>query len=181
MSSAEALRRRRGRCLVVGYDGSAAARAAAGWAARELGRSGRLVLVHTERPLRAPARPDPSVRAQLGRAILDELMLDGEKDLLDPKLETELSDDDPVTALLDAAERHGAGAIVLGSSRHSRVRRAFGLVSDELLGRSPVPVVFVPANAGVSADGPARQASARSPRARNVSPAARGSRRARQG
>jgi nucleotide-binding universal stress UspA family protein len=180
VSTASALRRGRGRCLVVGYDGTAGSRAAAAWAARELGTTGRLVLVHGERPLHAPARADAALRDELGQAILDELMLDGAKELLDPRLTTELADEDPVTALLDAVERHRAGAIVLGAARHSRVRRALGLVSDEVVAHSPVPVVFVPAAVSARPDAPARPRRAQSPRGRNGSPKGQGSRSARR-
>jgi nucleotide-binding universal stress UspA family protein len=179
VSGASAIRRGRGRCLVVGYDGSPSGRKAASWAARELGTTGRLVLVHTEHPLKAPALRDPAAREQFGRAVLDELMLDGDKALLDPKLTTELSEDDPVTALIDAAERHRAGAIVVGSKHHSRLRRALGVVTDELLARAPVPVIVVPAAFSAPRAAPARQRKAQSPRGRSGSTAARGSRRAR--
>jgi nucleotide-binding universal stress UspA family protein len=178
--SPTAPRRSRRRCLVVGYDGSPSARAAASWAAAEVGARGRLVLVLAERPLHAPALRDAAAREQLGRAVLDELLLDGDAKLLDAQLETELSEHDPVTALVGAVERHRADAIVVGSKRHSRVRRALGVVTGELLERSPVPVIVVPPSVSPKPDAAARPRRARSPAARSGSRAAPGSRGARR-
>src|ERR1019366_6927197 len=120
------------------------------WAVSDLPPDGRLVLVRAGRPLHLPPSPLTSAeeRAEVGHAIFDELMLDGEESLLDVQLSTEVSDEDPVTALLEAAERHHAHAIVLGCEQHSRLRRALGVVTTELLARSPVPVISVPAGAG---------------------------------
>jgi nucleotide-binding universal stress UspA family protein len=139
-----------GRCLVLGYDGSEGARRAAAWAVSDLPPDGHLVLVRAGRPLHMPPSPLSTAeeRAEVGRAIFDELMLDGEESLLEVQLSTEVSDEDPVTALLAAAERHHAHAIVLGCEQHSRLRRALGVVTTELLARSPVPVISVPAGAG---------------------------------
>jgi nucleotide-binding universal stress UspA family protein len=141
-----------GRCLVVGYDRTDAGRRAASWAARDLGGEGRLVLVHADRPQHAPPSPLASrqERRELGRAIVDELLLEGDDALHEVELEVEISDRDPASALSEAAVRHGASAIVVGSGRHSRLRRALGTVTSELLASSPVPVTAVPQDAGPS-------------------------------
>lgn len=138
------------RCLVLGYDRTDSARRAASWAMNELLPDGKLVIVHAGRPLHAPPDPlsTPGERAELGRAMIDELLLEGEDSLRDLDLATEILNADPVTALIDAARRHGASAIVVGSERHSRLHRALGVVTSELLTSSPVPVIVVPA--GVS-------------------------------
>lgn len=103
------------------------------------------------RPLHAPAPPAPlstaSERHELGRALLDELMLDGNEELLDIHLATEVADQDPVTALIDAARRHEARAIVIGAKHHSRLHEALGTVTTELLKTSPVPIITVPLSA----------------------------------
>jgi nucleotide-binding universal stress UspA family protein len=134
------------RCLVLGYDRSDASRAAASWAASQLQPDGRLVIVHALRPLHAP--PSPLVtheqRVELGRAVVDELLLEGEDSMRDLELAAEVLDEDPVSALIDAASRYGADAIVVGSGRHSRLHKALGVVTDGLLSRSPVPVIAVP-------------------------------------
>ena len=138
--------------MVLGYDRSESSRHAASWAARELLAGGKLVIVHACRPQHLPPAPfsTQGERHDLGRAILDELMLDGEDALFDIDLETEVSDDDPVSALIDAAQRHDARAIVLGAKHHSRLHEALGTVTTELLKTSPVPVITVPRAAELS-------------------------------
>ena len=49
-----------------------------------------------------------------------------------------------MTALIDAARRHKARAIVIGAKHHSRLHKALGTVTTELLKTSPVPVFTVP-------------------------------------
>jgi nucleotide-binding universal stress UspA family protein len=134
------------RCLVVGYDDTDSSRAAVSWAAAQLPEDGRLVIVYACRPLHAP--PDPlstaKERRALGRAVIDELMLGGEDALHDVEVQAEISDADPVSALIEAAHTHDASAIVLGNERRSRLHRALGTATTELLLRSPVPVTTVP-------------------------------------
>jgi nucleotide-binding universal stress UspA family protein len=134
------------RCLVLGYDRTESARRAAAWAAGELLPDGKLVIVHAARPLHAPVLPiaTPHERHRLGRALIDELVLEGPDSLFDIDVQAEISDDDPVTALTDAARRHGARAIVIGHEQHSRLHQALGTVTSELLNTSPAPVVVVP-------------------------------------
>jgi len=138
-----------GGCLVLGYDRTDSARRAALWAANELLPNGKLVIVHACRPLHAPPTPLSTAqeRHQLGRAMIDELFLEGEDSLLDVDVHAEISDDDPVTALIDAARRHGARAIIVGCEQHSRLHKALGTVTSELLKSSPVPVTAVPSSA----------------------------------
>jgi nucleotide-binding universal stress UspA family protein len=45
-----------------------------------------------------------------------------------------------VSALIEAAGRHGADAIVLGAQCHSALHEAIGTVTGELLKLSPVAV-----------------------------------------
>lgn len=139
-----------GACLVVGYDGSESARAAARWAAASLPAAGKLVLVYASRPLHAPPSPLSSAqeRDRIGRAFLDELLLDGDDALLDVAAHAEVSGEDPVHALIEAARRHDAGAIVVGFKHHSRLHKAIGTVTSELLMHSPVPITAVPSNTG---------------------------------
>lgn len=148
--------------MVVGYDRSEGSRQAVSWAANQLLAGGKLVIVYAGRPQHLPPAPlsPRGGRHPLGRAILDELMLDGEEVLLDIDLETEVSDDDPVSALIDAARRHDAHAIVLGAKPHSRLHAALGTVTTGLLKSSPVPVVTVP----LSASRTSRQALAQTAR-----------------
>jgi len=140
---------RRARCFAVGYDRSEGARRAASWAAAQLQPDGKLVIVHAGRGLHAPPSPlsTQSERAAVGRAVVDELLLGGEDTMRDLELAAEILDEDPVSALIDAAKRHGVDAIVLGSGPHRRLEKALGVVTSELLTRSPVPVIVVPPQA----------------------------------
>lgn len=139
-------------CMVLGYDRSEGSRHAARWAARELAAGGKLVIVYACRGQHMPPSPLSTAgeRHEEGRAILDELLLDGDEALFDIDLEMQVSDEDPVAALIDAARRHDASEIVLGSKPHSRLGEALGTVTTELLQRSPVPVITVPSSAPVS-------------------------------
>jgi nucleotide-binding universal stress UspA family protein len=141
------------RCLVVGYDRSDCARGAVAWAASELCGDGKLVLVHSSRGLHAPASPLSSSgeRRELGRALIDELVLEADTSLLELDVEAVISEHDPVTALIDAAEHHGAQLIVVGCKQHSPLQKALGTVISELMDRSPVPVTAIgPQAAGVT-------------------------------
>ncbi len=133
-------------CLVLGYDRTDSSRRAAAWAANELFPDGKLVIVHACRPLHAPPFPLSTAqeRRELSQALIHELLLDGPDPLLEIVIETETSDRDPVTALINAARQHDATAIVIGHERHSGLHRALGTVTSELLETSPVPVVAVP-------------------------------------
>jgi nucleotide-binding universal stress UspA family protein len=136
------------RCLALGYDRTHSTRRAARWAVGQLLNDGKLVIVYGCRPLHAS--PTPLSRAQerrLGRALVDELLLEGEDSLFDRDVEVEVVGLDPVSALSDAALRHRAEAIVVGSESHSRLHTAVGAITGELLKRSPVPVVVVPQTA----------------------------------
>lgn len=138
------------RCLVLGYDRGDSARLAARWAVNQLLPAGKLVIVHASRPLHAPPLPSSAEeRKRFGRALVDELLLEGEDALFDIDVELEVVDRDPVAALIDAAQRHRARGIVVGSERHSRLHTAIGTVTVELLRDSPVPVIVVPARAAL--------------------------------
>ena len=136
-------------CLVLGYDRTDSARLAVAWAARQLQPDGKLVIVHACRPQHAPpsALSTAEERRELGRALIDELLLEDTDSLLDIDIESDISDHDPVTALIDAANRHGAQGIVVGHESHSALHRALGTVTTGLLNTSPVPVITVPSRA----------------------------------
>jgi nucleotide-binding universal stress UspA family protein len=135
--------------MVLGYDRSESSRHAASWAANQLLAGGKLVIVHACRPQHLPPAPlaTQEERHDTGQAMLDELMLDGDEVLLDIDLETEISDRDPVSALVEAARRHDAWAIVLGARHHSRLHETLGTVTTGVLKASPVPVITVPRSA----------------------------------
>jgi nucleotide-binding universal stress UspA family protein len=129
------------RCLVLGYDKTDAARLASSWAARALSPSGKLVIVHCTRPLHGPGSVLMSAaeRRRLAAAVIEELLLDGDDSLLDLELEGEISDQDPASALIDAARRHRASAIVIGSKPHSRLQAALGTITSTVIKALPSP------------------------------------------
>jgi nucleotide-binding universal stress UspA family protein len=133
-------------CFVVGYDGSEGARAAVDWAVRTLPRHGQFVLVYACRAQHAlPSPLTPSAeRRELAHATFDELALDADDTFLARATHTEVADKDPAAALVDAAIRYAASMIVVGRQQHSRLHRAIGTSTGELLMRSPVPVTVVP-------------------------------------
>lgn len=146
-------------CLVLGYDRTDSARGAAVWAARRLLPDGMLVVVHACRPLHAQPSPlsTPRERHDYGRALIDELLLEDTGSLFDIDIKAEIADSDPVSALVAAAQEHGAEGIVVGHERHSPLHRALGTVTTELLNTSPVPVIVVPSAAVRAFELPGKQ------------------------
>jgi nucleotide-binding universal stress UspA family protein len=122
-----------GRVIVAGYDGSATAKAAVDYAAREAGPDGYVLVVH--------AYGD---HLEHGRAVIDGLALEDDP-LLETEWEAELIEGPPAEAILDVAHARHADQIVVGSRGRGRLARAaLGSVSHELLNRSDVPVVIIP-------------------------------------
>jgi nucleotide-binding universal stress UspA family protein len=138
--------------LVVGYDGSAAARQAVAVAARRAGPGGAVWVVHA---YQAPpdlydatdAKRWEAERRERGEALLDALLLSGDTGLLDTSCETELIHGPAAAALMSVAREHDADEIVVGSRRLGRVRAMLGSVSRELLAIADRPVVVIPAGA----------------------------------
>lgn len=142
----------RGRCIVAGYDGSAAARAAVTYAARRAGPEGKLFIVYAFGP-----PPDfigaPGYQRILddheghGRALLDELLLEADTIVLDTDFELELIAGSPADALLKVAQTRGADEIVVGTRGHGRIGSLLGSVSREVLHHADRPVVVIPEGA----------------------------------
>jgi nucleotide-binding universal stress UspA family protein len=132
--------------LILGYDRTDSARLAATWAAQQLLPEGKLVVVHACRPQHAPLSPlsTPQERHEVAQAVIDELLTEESGSLFDIDIEAEVSDRDPVSALVDAAQRHEARGIVVGHEHHSSLHKAAGAVTSGLLDASPVPVIAVP-------------------------------------
>lgn len=138
----------RHRCVVVGYDGSEAARAAVRYGARRAGPGGLLVPVYAFGP-----PPDwlghPSYQQVLdshrsrGQELLDSLSAEA-IDLGGAEVEPELIAGHPAEALAKVAETRDADEIVVGSRGHGRVRATLGSVSHELLHLADRPVVVIP-------------------------------------
>ncbi len=139
-----------GPTIVVGYDGSDPARAAVTLAARRASKDGRLVIVHSY-----GLPPDflgfPNYdrlltdRQAHGRAVLDDLLLEGNDEVADVEYEIELLGGPPAQVIVDVARVHDADEIVLGTRGLSRARAALGSVSHEVIHLSDRPVTVVPA------------------------------------
>lgn len=141
--------------IVVGYDGSEAARQAVSYAANRAGQRGKVWIVHCYGPppdwLGAPnyqrLLDDHQAR---GKAILDALMLEGGDALVDVDYELELVDGKPAEAVAKVAQVRDADEIVLGSRGFGRLRSALGSVSQELLHLADRPVVVIPHQAAAA-------------------------------
>jgi len=138
-----------GRTIVVGYDGSAAARDAVGHAAQLAG-AGRVVIVHAHDP--ASARPTARWRELLdegaeGReeAMLEALMHEHHDELAGCACELRVEAGHPAEAILRVADEVGAHAIVVGSHGYGSVSSLLGSVSQAVLHGSELPVTVVPA------------------------------------
>lgn len=135
--------------MVVGYDGSDAARAAVDHAADRAGADGALIVVHAYGP--PPdwlGLPDFSRvledHRRRGEAILDGLLLGGSDELADMDYETELADGSPTEALIRVADDRGADEIVVGSRGHGTLRSALGSVAHGVIGGARCPVTVLP-------------------------------------
>ncbi|MCW3066242.1 MAG: universal stress protein [Solirubrobacterales bacterium] len=138
-----------GPTIVVGYDGSTASRAAVTWGVRRAGRSGRLILVNAGRR-RGGLLDRPSFevwirdRGAFGHALIDELVLERD-DIASANIEVEVVDDFPAPVLLEAARKHDADEIVIGTRHRGRLAALHGSVARELIDVADRPVVLVPA------------------------------------
>ena len=135
-----------GKTIMVGYDGSEAARAAVAYAARRASDAGRVVAVHAFQ--RVPDRLGfPSYQH-----VLDASQADGRRHLgaledewsAAAQLETSLLEGPAARALLSAADARNADEIVVGSRGFGPVRGALGSVSHALLRDADRVVVVIP-------------------------------------
>jgi len=140
---------RRGRRIVVGYDGSETAGAALDYAVDRAGPGGEVIVVYAFGP-----PPDwlgvPNYQRILndhqerGRAALDAIALEGHDALLEIEYDTELVGGQPAEAIAAVARAREADEIVVGSRGFGRARAALGSVSHDLLHRADRPIVVVP-------------------------------------
>jgi nucleotide-binding universal stress UspA family protein len=136
--------------IVVGYDGSESARAAARHAATLAGPDGEVVVVCAFGPppdwLGAPnyQRVLDDHRGR-GQAALDELEADAAEVFGAVAYEFELLGSSAADAILTVAATREADGIVIGSRGFRFIHGALGSVSHELLQRSDRPVTVIPA------------------------------------
>ena len=136
--------------IVVGYDGSAASRAALEYAAR-LARAGRLYVVHAYRV------PRDYWGSQYYSVLLDEAAAEArrlierlpeELDVLrDLEWYSEVVGSVPAPAIAEVAKTRHADQIVVGSRGHGRARALLGSVSHELIHLATCPVTVIPERA----------------------------------
>ncbi len=137
-----------GRTVVVGYDGSPAARAGLEFAAGRAGPRGTVVVVHSYALppdfLGMPTSEEMLIERQRhGAAVLDAIPLEG-SELVDVEYITELIGGPPAEAIVAVAKARHADEIVVGSRGFSRLRAALGSTSHEVLHLADRPVVVIP-------------------------------------
>jgi nucleotide-binding universal stress UspA family protein len=137
------------RRIVVGYDGSLAARAALAQAVERAGHGGQIYIVH------AYALPSDWLGAAnyqelLGltqtraRTILDHLEHDSGVDLSAIEWETELIGDAPARAIARVASVRDADEIIIGTRGFGRARALLGSVAHELIHLAECPITVIP-------------------------------------
>jgi nucleotide-binding universal stress UspA family protein len=150
-------------CIVVGFDGSPASRAAVSLAVRRARDGGRIVVVHAFRP---PAE-------RYGQPVTHRLV-DAELDRARERIERlpeevpglgwldwehEIVADSAADAIARVADTEHATEIVIGTRGVGRARALLGSVAHDLLHRANCPVLVVPERA-VAASGHALDAPA---------------------
>jgi nucleotide-binding universal stress UspA family protein len=132
---------------VVGYDGSACARAALAHAANTVAAGDEIVVVHAYGP------PSEWLGRPWYQKVLDEhrsdaaAVLDGAADearRLGVEIETDLIGGPAAEAIVNAAHARKAERIVIGSRGYGPLRAALGSVSLRVLHQADRPVVVVP-------------------------------------
>ena len=136
------------RRIVVGYDGSPAARAALARAADRAGDNGKIYVVH------AYTLPHEWVGTPDYQRLLD-VVLDRaqacvkplEDDLQGVDWEVEVIADRPAHALAGVAATREADEIILGTRGFGRARALLGSVAHELIHLAECPVTVIPERA----------------------------------
>lgn len=130
------------RTVVLGYDGSEAARLAASRAAEAAGRGGRVLVVTS-----VPSRNAPEVERELTQVGEPEQLLEEATALLgnhEIEITTRLEEGDPTEALVATAGEAEADLIVVGARGGSFPARALrGSVAERLVGRALCSVLVV--------------------------------------
>lgn len=132
--------------VVLGYDGSEAARAALEYAGARAADGGHLFVVCVSEP------PPPFLGSPYYQRVLDESLghareLGAEARALlpaDADVATELMEGSPSESIVKVAQTRGADEIVVGSRGLGKVRAALGSVSQDVLHLADRPVVVIP-------------------------------------
>jgi nucleotide-binding universal stress UspA family protein len=144
--------------IVVGYDGSAASRAAIARAAHRAGDSGEVYIVHAySLPNDWLGVPDYQrlLDIELDRAqdLMSRLEEQSGHDLSGTNWETEVIGTAPAKAIAGVAAARDADEIIIGTRGHGRARALLGSVAHELIHLAACPVTVIPerAVAGIAA------------------------------
>jgi nucleotide-binding universal stress UspA family protein len=141
------------RRIVVGYDGSAASRAALARAAERAGEDGKLYVVHAYTlPHDWIGTPDYQLMLDvvLGRA--QRCVKPLEDDLQGIDWEAEVIADRPAHAIAGVAAAREADEIILGTRGFGRARALLGSVAHELIHLAECPVTVIPERAVEAAE-----------------------------
>jgi nucleotide-binding universal stress UspA family protein len=133
--------------VVVGYDGSPTARAAVSHAVA-IARGGRVVIVHAhhEPPAHITSRWRELLaaeHAEQGQAVLDSILVDGNRELAGANWEARLVAGGAAESLVLVAADVDADAIVVGSHGYGSLSAVLGSVSHELVRISDRPVTVI--------------------------------------
>ena len=138
-------------CIVAGFDGSPASRAAVSLAVQRAQPDGRVVVVH------AFAEPNTGYGGANYQTLLDTALGHAEELLAHIAEEvpglasldwgTEVLAGPPAAALVDVAHVEHASEIVVGTRGFGRARALLGSVAHDLIHRARCPVTVIPARA----------------------------------
>jgi nucleotide-binding universal stress UspA family protein len=137
------------RCIVVGYDGSPASRAALARAAHSAGEDGRIYIVHAY-SLPADYLGIPNYQQLLDAAIVraqervGRIEDESGADLADVTWETEVIGDSPARAIAAVAKARNADEIIVGTRGFGRARALLGSVAHQVIHLAECPITVIP-------------------------------------
>jgi nucleotide-binding universal stress UspA family protein len=142
----------RSRCVVVGYDGSPASRAAIARAVHRAGEDGKVYIVHAySLPTDWLAGPSHQelldVPLDRARDLMGRLEEEAGADLQGVRWEAEVIGDAPARAIAHVAATHDADEIIVGTRGLGRARALLGSVAHELIHLAECPVTVIPERA----------------------------------
>ena len=143
---------RASRCVVVGYDGSPASRAALARAADRAGEDGKVYVVHayalpTDWVAGPPYQELLDVQLNRARDLMGRLEQESGADLYGVSWEPEVIGDAPARAIAHVAATRDADEIVLGTRGFGRARALLGSVAHEVIHLAECPVTVIPERA----------------------------------
>ena len=152
-------------CVVVGYDGSPASRAALARAADRAGEHGKVYVVHAYAvPTGWIAGPpyQELLDAQLNHArdLIGRLEEESGADLQGVSWEAEVIGDAPARAIAHVAATRDADEIIVGTRGFGRGRALLGSVAHEVIHLAECPVTVIPERAVERAEARAKSGAA---------------------